>query len=208
MGIKRKKERTFSRDINITFTDFKWKEEYKTWPGGVGGGGWGGKWILTIKKIPVFPDLPSEALSIRRELKPVIQKLQKSKIRYWWTFPGKLMVIHKNKQFFAWDLRLWKWPWIWKNWWRQKLKNIPQKWKLVFQLSPFKGSKILVRSSTGSEETWDSLGSQLIFHLDQGNITLVISQNKTDISCYKEALVMVINTLICIFWFFRGKRYM
>lgn len=45
-------------------------------------------------KIHVFPDILSEAVQIRKQLKLVTGKMQEAKIRYKWITPGKLRITY------------------------------------------------------------------------------------------------------------------
>lgn len=81
MGVK-KPGRTLSRDINVSFADFRVKKRIQNLARENNGLNFNGR------KIAVFPDLPPEALSIRRELKPILQKLQEARIRYQWSSLG------------------------------------------------------------------------------------------------------------------------
>lgn len=97
MGSK-KPDRVFPGDINVQFANLRVKKRIQNLARERNG------LEFNKKKILVFPDLPFEALAIRKELKPVLKKLQEAQIRYCWSSPGRLMVNHKNKQLFAWDL--------------------------------------------------------------------------------------------------------
>lgn len=74
MGVK-KADRPFPRDIG-PFADFRVKKRIQHLARERNG------LLFNNKKIAVFPDLPPEALAIRRELKLVIQMLQEAKIKY------------------------------------------------------------------------------------------------------------------------------
>lgn len=106
------------------------------------------------KNMTAFPDLPPEALVIRKALKSTILKLQAAKITYCWATPGKLLVIHENK-YYAWDEDLGRD--LLFNLGVGKLmevENKSYKRKWASHSSPNKSSKIPVPSA-GSSSTGD-----------------------------------------------------
>lgn len=97
------------------------------------------------EKILVFRDLPPEALSVRKALKPTTTKLQLAKIKYCWYTPGKLVVHHNHKPLYAWDedsgQELFLTLGIDVP---MEVEKKSYKRKLAFQTSPNKSSKIPV----------------------------------------------------------------
>lgn len=92
----------------------------------------------------MFPDLPSEALQIRKSLQSVLQCVQETNIKYRWSTLSELL-MHRNKVHFAWDIESRK----------ERLKNLNlkepmdiEKCQSLFPITPQKNSKIPIRQSS------------------------------------------------------------
>lgn len=105
--------------------------------------------VFLNKKIQVYADIPNEALTIRKNLKPIISSLQEAKIGYRWHATGKMMILIKNKPHFAWDLNSGGKLLQLLNT-EDPMEQEPRsnKRKLQFTSSPVKSSKIPVRNTT------------------------------------------------------------
>lgn len=96
-GLPNVPNRKFPRDIIITLADARVRQSI------LNKAKEKGYLLLNEEKILVFQDIPQEALLMRKALKPTTKKLQEAKQKYKWITPGRLMVLYKKKQLFAWD---------------------------------------------------------------------------------------------------------
>lgn len=109
-------------------------------------------------KIQVFPDIPAEGLAIRRSLKPLLLCLQEAKTKYKWQPSVKLMLVHKYKPIFVWDLDSGEKLLQQFNLEEPMEQEVhSNKRKLVYGSSPQKNSKILVRHSNMNTYKYTSI---------------------------------------------------
>ncbi|KAL8180315.1 UNVERIFIED_CONTAM: hypothetical protein K2H54_020224 [Gekko kuhli] len=146
LGAKNNAKRTFPRDIVATIPDARVRrrilqEAQKT-----------KIFVYNDQPIDVFPDIPREALLIRRKLKTTTKQLQDLHQKYRWLPSGKLYVYHQGLHLYAYDEESGK----------QLLQALQAetpmdhegekrsfKRRNLFPLSPLKSSKLPIYSSNG-----------------------------------------------------------
>ncbi|KAL8199246.1 UNVERIFIED_CONTAM: hypothetical protein K2H54_038490 [Gekko kuhli] len=97
MGPALNPKRRGPRDILVQFTDSRTRQKILKEAMGQG--------FIPYKdhRIQAFPDVPQEALKIRKSLKETTARLQQENIRYRWLASGGLQVTHRGSTLHAMD---------------------------------------------------------------------------------------------------------